>query len=145
MVESNHKGNGPQPGAMLRVLLVDDNDSYAEILTNDLKKRGVEEIVRAYSAEEGVDKLNAGGDSIDGVVTDISMESQTSGLKVVKAARSNGSKRIIAVASTGLDTKLGMKFNKWLMGSVYKSDYVIPKKPIKSDGRVFWVPVKKRA
>ena len=128
---------------MTRVLLVDDNDSYAEILSGDLKKRGVEEILRAYDAEQGVSMLAKHGDAIDAVVTDISMESQIAGLKVLKAARSNGSKRILAVASTGLDSKIGMKFNKWLMGSVYKSDYVIPKKPIKADGRVFWVPTKR--
>lgn len=130
---------------MKRVLLADDNDKYAEILIADLEKRGVEEIVRVYDAEQAVVKLTSEeGESYDGVITDISMESQISGLKVLKAARSNGSSRILAVASTGLDTKLGMKFNKWFLGSLYRSDYVIPKKPIKSDGRVFWVPTKRK-
>ncbi len=128
---------------MTRVLLVDDNDKYADILSGDLKKRGVEEILRAYDADQGVAMLREHGDNIDAVITDISMESQISGLKVLKAARQNGSQRILAVASTGLDTKLGMKLNRWLMGTVYQSDYVIPKKPIKSDGRVFWLPTKR--
>ncbi|MFH0883417.1 MAG: response regulator [bacterium] len=143
MAESNFKGNGPQPGVMTRVLLVDDNDSYADILSGDLKKRGVEEIFRAYDAKQGVSMLREHGDRIDAVITDISMESQISGLKVLKAARQNGSKRILAVASTGLDTKLGMKLNRWLMGTMYHSDYIIPKKPIKADGRVFWLPTKR--
>jgi CheY-like chemotaxis protein len=145
MAESTVNGNGPQPGEMTRVLLADDNDKYAELLTADLEKRGVKEIVRVYDAEQAVVKLNSDeGNTFDAVVTDISMESQISGLKVLKAARSNGSKRILAVASTGLDTKIGMKFNKWFLGSLYQSDFVIPKKPIKSDGRIFWVPTSRR-
>ncbi|MCB2212410.1 response regulator [bacterium] len=161
---------GPQPGSLTRVLLVDDNDRYAKSLTEDLHRRGVEDIVRAVNAKEGVELLRARGDEFDGVVSDISMEHQISGLRVLRVARALDKQRratviartddprqqslrghqaqdesttlrplMVACATTGLDTPAGYQFNKFLLGTLYRCDFLIPKRPIKRDGKVFWI------
>lgn len=143
MAEGTQAGNGPQDGRIKRVLLADDNDRYAEALTHDLRKRGATEIIRVFDAASAVEKLREDGDSIDTVVTDISMETQISGLKVLREAHKGDSKRLVVVATTGLDTKLGFLFNRFFLGTLYKCDFLIPKRPIKQDGRIFWIPGKK--
>ena len=144
MAEVTQAGNGPQEGKIKRVLLADDNDRYAEALTNDLRKRGAEEVIRVFDAATAVLKIREEGDTIDTVVTDISMESQISGLKVLRAARKNRPDRLVVVATTGLDTKLGFLFNRLLLGKLYRCDFLIPKRPIKRDGNIFWIPGRKK-
>jgi len=144
MAENSPVGNGPQQGTIRRVLLADDNDRYAEALTRDLRKRGAQEVIRVFDAASAVEKLRTEGDTIDTVVTDISMETQVSGLQVLRAARHGHPGRLVVVATTGLDTHLGFLFNRFFLGRLYKCDYLIPKKPIKQDGRVFWVPGRKK-
>ncbi|GBE29155.1 hypothetical protein BMS3Bbin04_00165 [bacterium BMS3Bbin04] len=118
---------------------MDDNDRYADALTDDLKDRGVEEIVRALTAREGVSIIHSHGDDFDGVISDISMESQISGLNVLRVARRHPGKLMVACATTGLDTPVGYWFNKFLLGTLFRCDYLIPKRPIKRDGKVFWI------
>jgi len=143
MAEVNYATQKPQHNSLKKVLLADDNDRYAKALTENLEQLGVTEIIRAMNAKEAIEILNKEGDSIDGVVSDISMETQISGLKVLAAARKNGSKRMLAVASTGLDTKIGYFINYFILGLMYRSDYLIPKRPIKQNGIINWIPVKK--
>jgi len=142
MAEVSPKENGPQQNTLKKVLLADDNDRYAKALTEDLLERGVGEVVRAMNAQEAVEILRNDGDGIDGVVSDISMESQISGLRVLRAARKGGNRRVLAVATTGLDTKIGYFFNYFILGILYRSDYLIPKRPIKRDGIINWIRVK---
>lgn len=125
---------------MKRVLLADDNDRYAAALTADLHKRGVDEVIRVFDARTAVEKLREEGDGIDAVVTDISMESQISGLKVLRAARKGHPERVVVCATTGLDSRIGYWFNRFLLGRLYQCDYLIPKRPIKQDGHIFWIP-----
>ncbi len=134
------------------MLLVDDNDRYATSLTEDLHRRGVTDVVRAVNAKEGVELLRERGDEFDGVVSDISMEHQISGLRVLRVARGldkqrranedgtgSGRPLMVACATTGLDTQIGYWFNKFLLGTLYRCDFLIPKRPIKRDGKVFWI------
>lgn len=144
MTEVRFTGSGPQQDSLQRVLLADDNDRYAKAITADLLKRGVKEVVRTYNAREAVRKLQLEGDSFDGVVTDISMENQLSGMSVLRAARKGGSKRLLAVASTGLDAPLAYKINYVILGLLYRSDFLIPKRSIKREGVVNWIPVRKK-
>ncbi len=141
MAEVRFTRYSSQPPAAQNVLLVDDNDRYAKTITEDLQKRGAE-VTRARSAAEGIDLLNNILNSFDGIVTDISMESQVSGLKVLKEAKKLKFSGFVAVATTGLDTQVGFIFNRFVLGVIYKSNYLIPKRPIKRDGNVIWIKVK---
>lgn len=142
MSEGTPGSREPQLSGVKRVLLADDNDRYAEVLTHDLEKRGVDEVIRAYTADEAVRILEAEGDSIGAVVSDISMETQISGLKVLRAARKGTAPRIVAVATTGLDSTWAYRLNYVILGLLYRADYLIKKRPIKQEGKVVWIPVR---
>jgi CheY-like chemotaxis protein len=146
MAQGTAGSSGPQPGSLRRVLLVDDNDRYAEAITADLIKRGVEEVVRAVNAKEGIELLRLSGEEFDGVVSDISMEHQISGLKVLRVARKihkgsayHDKPLMVACATTGLDTPVGFAINNFLLGKIFRCDYLIPKRPIKRDGKIIWI------
>ncbi len=142
MSEVSSKSTLPQLESLKKVLLADDNDRYAKALTEHMLEAGVGEVIRAYNAKEAIEYLKAHGDEVDGVVSDISMETQISGLKVLKAAR-KGSKRMVTTATTGLDTKIGYIINYFFLGILYRCDFLIPKRPIKQDGIINWIPVKR--
>lgn len=129
-----------RPPQLTNVLLVDDNDRYAAALTTDMESRGAS-VVRARNASEGVSILRKRASEFDGIVTDISMEGQLSGLRVLRAARPNGFSGALSVASTGLDTRIGYLFNWFALGVLFRCDFLIPKRPIKKEGEIFWLPV----
>ena len=74
---------------MKKVLIVDDNDRYADNLKAYYSKLGYS-CTRAYNAQEGWDlysksKTKSNGISdFDTIVTDITMETQTSGLWMIR-------------------------------------------------------------
>lgn len=138
MAENRPGGKTMQLRSLGRVLLVDDNDRYADALTADLQARGAE-VIRAYDATEGVRRLREEDPPFDGVVTDISMETQVSGLRVLREARRRGI-RLIAVASTGLDTPIGYFLNRLILGRLLGGTHLIPKRPIKQRGEILWIP-----
>ncbi len=140
MSEGTTDPQGPQEGQIRRVLLVDDNDRYAESLQRDLEERGAV-VVRVSSAREGLDALENSAQPFDAVVSDISMEGQLAGLKVLRRAKKMGSVRLLACATTGLDTRIGFYFNYLVLGLLYRCDYLIPKRPIKQRGHVQWLRV----
>ncbi len=124
---------------MKRVLIVDDNDRYAEVLTADLESRGAT-VLRAYNAAEGVELLRQKGAELDGVVTDISMETQISGLKVLRMARKiRDFTGTVTCATTGLDTPISFFLNQFFLGKLYRCDFIIPKRPIKKEKKVIWI------
>lgn len=142
MTESTPVWKGPQLHGK-RVLVVDDNDRYAEAISEDLQSRGVEvaNIVRTVNAEDGVNLLRSDGDTFDLVVSDISMEGQISGLRVLRCAKKDHKHLTLACATTGLDTRVGYAFNYIVLGKLYRCDYLIPKRPIKREGVVKWLKV----
>jgi DNA-binding NtrC family response regulator len=132
------RGEASMPPRVGRVLLVDDNDRYAEAITRHLQRRGAD-VERARSAEEGIKALRERASSFGCVITDITMESQLSGLRVLRKARRLGFEGLLVTASTGLDNPVGYLFNRFLLGTLYGCDYVIPKRPIKRRGKVAWI------
>ncbi|MDP8209043.1 MAG: response regulator [Candidatus Electryonea clarkiae] len=133
-----------QPPKLNRVLLVDDNDRYVSALTEHLEKSGVE-VFRVETARDGVKAILSDGENFDGIVTDISMEGQLSGLKVLSAAKKSGFSGILTVATTGLDTWFGFFFNRVFFGKLMKCDYLIPKRPIKKSGKIIWIKSNSKA
>lgn len=133
-------GRPGRPPAMKRVLLVDDNDRYASAISSDLESRGAE-VVRVRSAVEGVAMIEQQGASFDGIVTDITMETQISGLRVLRAALRTGFEGTVATASTGLDTGIGYFVNRFLLGAIYGCRYLIPKRLIKQRKKVVWIRI----
>lgn len=126
------------PPRLSHVLLVDDNDRYAEAIEGHLRRRGTV-VERVRSAEEGLAILREKAADFDGVITDITMETQISGLRILSRARRLGFRGVLVTASTGLDSRLGYLLNRFILGTIYGCDYLIPKRHIKSRGRVAWI------
>jgi CheY-like chemotaxis protein len=140
-VTSEHYRNRPRsnPPQLKRVLVVDDNKFYAEALTKDVQARGATDVLRAEDAEEGIRMLGERCEGFDGIITDITMETQLSGLRVIRHANRCGFPGVLAVATTGIDNAVGLAFNTMIFGHVYKTDYMIPKKPVQDHGDVMWI------
>jgi hypothetical protein len=134
-------GRVVRPPEFERVLLVDDNDRYAAAITGDLLSRGAE-VVRMRSAAAGVEAIRASG-GFDCIVTDITMETQISGLRVLTAARRTGFRGALVTASTGLDTWPGFVFNRFVLGTLFGCHYLIPKRLIKRRRKVAWIQIGK--
>lgn len=70
---------------MGRVLVVDDEEDVRHSIARRLKREG-HEITIAGSEAEATEVLSSGEDSFDVVLTDMLMESPSSGVEVLKAA-----------------------------------------------------------
>jgi len=68
----------------MKVLVVDDSSTMVRIISNTLKRIGVEDIVTAADGQEGFDKYNE--EKPDLVMTDWNMPNMN-GLELVKAIR----------------------------------------------------------
>lgn len=132
-------GRPSRPPVLKSVLLVDDNDRYARAITEDLEGRGAA-VTRARTAAAGR-RLITRGCGFDGIVTDITMETQISGLGVLLKARTAGFRGVLATASTGLDSGFGWIFNRLFLGSLMGCRYLIPKRLIRERGTVAWILV----
>ncbi len=124
-----------------RVLIVDDSNFYAEHLTADLAARGAH-IERARNAGEGIRLLENRGVEFDAVITDISMETELAGLRVLRKARRCSFRGLVATATTGLDHGWSFTLNRFVLGILYQSDFLIPKRPIDENGHVLWIRVR---
>ncbi|GIX43310.1 MAG: response regulator [Leptospiraceae bacterium] len=108
------------------LLLVDDNDKYAKILTEYFQKKSYI-IDRAYDGKEALEILQSKDlKYYDIILTDITMESQLAGLTFLKKARQIGYKGKIIIASTGFNYSIAM-FLAPLFLNHLKVDYLIPK------------------
>lgn len=125
---------------MKRVLIVDDNDRYADNLKNYLEKFGCE-CDRAYDAREGWQKYKQRSD-YHAIITDITMETQTSGLWMIRRIYKDGFKGILIIATTGFDVLGVMKLSKYLLPMFAGISWMIPKKPLKR-GEVVLIPTTK--
>ncbi len=114
---------------MNQLLLVDDNDKYASILGEYFKKFNFS-IDRVYSANEGIERLQKVGISYYSmVVTDITMEGQLAGLRLISYLHKAAYKGMMMVASTGFDVFPGMQISQLYFGAKGVS-YLIPKKSV---------------
>jgi len=123
-----------------RVLVVDDNDYYAEQLMADLVSRGAV-CERAHSASEGIAMLNEDAARFDAVITDISMETELAGLRVLRHVRRIAFAGQVGTATTALDARWAFTLNRFFLGVIYQADYLIPKRPITQKGEVLWIRV----
>jgi len=122
---------------MKRLLLVDDNDKYAKLLTDYFKPLGYE-IDLAVNASEGLAKFSEHPkEYYDVIVTDITMESQLAGVFMIKKIHKLGFPGTSVIASTGFDVPGGMFFSRLILRS-YGVDYIVPKTTVIKKSPLFY-------
>lgn len=124
---------------MKKVLIVDDNDRYAINLEAYFKEKNII-TDRAIDAKEGWEYFQKNSD-YDMIVSDITMETQTSGLWLVRKIYKTKYKGILAIASTGFDVFGVMGFSAVILPWFCGLHWMIPKIPLKQ-GVVEWFPTK---
>ncbi|MCG9873505.1 MAG: response regulator [Leptospiraceae bacterium] len=130
---------------MKKVLIVDDNDRYADNLKAYYSKQGYS-CTRAYNAKEGWNLYSNSKTKSDGIsdfetiVTDITMETQTSGLWMIRKIHKDGFKGTKIIATTGFDVIGVMWFSKFILPWFAGISFMIPKVPLKN-GEVVLVPI----
>jgi CheY-like chemotaxis protein len=111
-------------------LIIDDNDGYADMLVDHLAPRGYQ-FDRARSAKEGLEMLiKAGPEGYALIVTDITMEGQTAGLKLIRQVRRHGYRNVMIVASTGFNWPIVLHLLRPFL-TIWGVDVLIPKEPLK--------------
>jgi CheY-like chemotaxis protein len=122
---------------MKRLLLVDDNDRYAELLAEYFEGYGYT-IERARNAREGLELyLNHNKDFYDVIVSDITMESQLAGYSMIKKIFRTDYRGTVVFASTGFDVTFGMLISRYLFKK-YGVDYLVPKTTVIDRSPVFY-------
>ena len=122
-----------------RVLIIDDNPHYGDRIEADILSRSDAEIVRAESAAEGMAIMDREHDKFDAIVTDMSMESEYAGTRVLRHAKKIGFKGKLCVATTALDYWYGLYTTGLVFRYWYGADYMIPKRPINHEEKVYWL------
>ncbi|TGL60751.1 response regulator [Leptospira sarikeiensis] len=120
------------------VLVVDDNDRYANNLKTYLSENGCE-VLRAIDASQGWDLYLANKQNLKAVITDITMETQTSGLWMIRKIHKDGFKGIKVIATTGFDVAGVMAVSKYVLPWFAGIEYMVPKVPLKR-GEVLLLP-----
>lgn len=120
----------------MKILIVDDNDRYANNLKAffDIKKI---ETIRASSAKEGWEIFQK--ENFHTVISDITMETQTSGLFLIRKIYKSGFKGNIIIATTGFDFPGVMFLGKYVLPLFGGVGWMVPKNPLKK-GEVVFVP-----
>jgi CheY-like chemotaxis protein len=129
---------------MKQILIVDDNDTYANNLIAHYNELGYN-CVRAYNAKDGWDKYQISKDSkqpFDTIITDITMESQTSGLWFIRRVHKDGFQGNKIIATTGFDVAGVMFISRFILPWFAGISFMIPKVPLKK-GEVVLIPIKK--
>lgn len=122
---------------MKRLLIVDDNNRYAEILKEFFAAKGYM-TERAVTGEEGlrcVAEKDLGYYSV--IVTDITMESQLAGVTMLGRIHKLGYKGTVVVASTGFDVPLVTPFSRLFLRQ-YGVHYLIPKTTVLKKDILFY-------
>lgn len=122
---------------MKRVLIVDDNDRYANNLKSYFDSKNIPSD-RAVDAKEGL-TLFTKNPNYDMIISDVTMETQTSGLWMMRQIYKSGYKGVLAIASTGFDVFGVMPFSSLFLPWFCGLHWMIPKVPLKQ-GTVEWVP-----
>lgn len=122
---------------MAKCLLVDDNGHYAELLSNYFVEKGFE-ITWCKSAEEGFQEYSSKDQAYyQLILTDITMESQISGLTMLKKLRKAGYSGELLIASTGFDVPLGKFFTRLFFKNL-NIRYLISKKSVLKNSFLFY-------
>ncbi|MEI1277054.1 response regulator [Leptospira venezuelensis] len=120
------------------VLVVDDNDRYANNLKTYLQENGCE-VLRAIDASQGWDLYLANKHKLKAIITDITMETQTSGLWMIRKIYQDGFEGIKVIATTGFDVSGVMALSKYFLPWFAGVEYMVPKVPLKR-GEVILLP-----
>lgn len=110
------------------VLIVDDNDKYANNLKIFLDEKGISS-ERAYDAKEGFEKFSK--KPYGTIITDITMETQTSGLWLARKIYKSDYLGNILIATTGFDFPGIMLLGKYFLPYFAGVKWMIPKVPLK--------------
>lgn len=122
----------------MKILIVDDNDRYANNLKAYFDKKQIE-TSRAIDAKQGWEMFQK--EIYHSVISDITMETQTSGLFLVRDIYKFGYKGNIIIATTGFDFPGVMTLSKYLLPSFTGVGWMVPKVPLKR-GEVVFVPTR---
>jgi len=119
------------PPSLKSALIIDDNDDYAAMLLAQFEPRGFQ-FTRAHDAREGLEILRRSGtNAYKAIITDITMGSQTAGLRLIRQIRKHGFRGVLIVASTGFDSPFILQIAKPIM-NMLGADILIPKRPLKA-------------
>lgn len=112
-------------------LIVDDNDDYTAMILTHLEPLGYR-FERARSAHEGLETLRKSSPNrFNLIVTDITMEGQTAGLKLIRQIRQSGYHGVLMVASTGFNTPIVLHLARIFL-ALWGVDLLLPKEPLKT-------------
>ncbi|MBM9579422.1 response regulator [Leptospira sp. 201903070] len=120
------------------VLIVDDNDRYANNLKVWFEKNGFE-TVRAVDAAQGWEIYSQDKNRFHTIVTDITMETQTSGLWMIRRIHKDGYQGNKIIATTGFDFPGVMFLSGSILPSFAGIGWMVPKVPLK-EGKVIFLP-----
>lgn len=124
----------------MKVLIVDDNDRYANHLINFFSQKNIETL-RAKDAKEGLDFFKQ--NDFHTIITDITMETQISGLLLAREIYKNEYKGNLVIATTGFDVFGVMLVSKYLLPYYAGIGWMIPKKPLKNGEVIFYPTILK--
>ncbi|MDZ4725094.1 MAG: response regulator [Leptospira sp.] len=124
----------------MRVLIVDDNDKYAINLKVYLDSKSIQSD-RAIDAKQGLELFNS-GKTYDMIISDITMETQTSGLWMMRKIYKSGYKGVIVIASTGFDVLGVMWISRYFLSWFCGLHWMIPKVPLKKGEVLFFPTIK---
>ncbi|EMY76959.1 response regulator receiver domain protein [Leptospira weilii serovar Ranarum str. ICFT] len=120
------------------VLIVDDNDRYANNLKVWFEQKGFE-TVRAVDAAQGWEIYSKDKNRFHTIVTDITMETQTSGLWMIRKIHKDGYQGNKIIATTGFDFAGVMFFSSWILPWFAGIGWMVPKVPLK-EGTALFLP-----
>ena len=120
---------------METVLIVDDNNRYANNLKIYLDKRNIPS-ERAITASQVYEMFLAS--EYTTIISDITMETQTSGLVFIRKIFKKGFKGKIIIATTGFDVWGVMFLGKYLLPYYGGVSWMIPKVPLKKGEVIFY-------
>lgn len=120
------------------VLIVDDNDRYANNLKVWFEQKGFE-TVRAVDAAQGWEIYSKDKNRFHTIVTDITMETQTSGLWMIRKIHKDGYQGNKIIATTGFDFPGVMFFSSSILPWFAGIGWMVPKVPLKQ-GTVVFLP-----
>ena len=123
------------------ILIVDDNDRYANNLKFHFEALGFL-TARAYTAREGWDMFNE--KIYDAVITDITMETQTSGLWLARKIFKSGYDKELVIATTGFDVMGVMNLSRYILPVFFGTGWMIPKKPLKAGDVIVYPTIKNK-
>jgi len=125
-----------------KILVVDDNNRYADAITKFYERYSFS-CVRAFTAKEGWEIFQKDNQFFS-IVTDVTMETQTSGLWFSRKVFQAGYNGHIIIASTGFDFPGVILFSRFFLPTFSGVGWVVPKKPLKQNGQMIFYPTQKQ-